>query len=140
VFFFDVGEEAGFEDDFEFAAGEVSDLGGGADVGFDVAEEAALEGADVDHHVDFGGSVVDGALGLDALGGGGGCAEREAGYGADFDFAAIEGVGGVGDPIRVNADAEELVLARLVAELHDISFCGVGAQKGVVDPLGEVHP
>ena len=112
----------------------------GPDVVADEIELFVAQGADVDHHVDLGGAVPHGLLGLEGLGGAGAGPEREADHGADQDAAALElflGEAGVG---AVDADGEEAEAARLAAEVGDLFFAGVGAELGVVDHLDQRFP
>ena len=52
----------------------------------------------MDHHVDLGGAVEDGAAGLERLGLGGVVAERKADHGAHPDRRALKQVAAQGDP------------------------------------------
>lgn len=128
-----VVEEGGFENDFDDGTGGVAGLDDGGDIVLDFIELAGAHGADIQDHIDFASSGADGGGGFGDLTFGGGSAEGERDDGADCDGGAGEFLGSERDPIRVDADAGEDVVACFGAETDDIGADGFGFQDSVVD-------
>jgi uncharacterized repeat protein (TIGR01451 family) len=100
---------------------------------------AALERADVQHHVNFGRAVLDSKLRLVSLHLRRGRAEGEADNGTHRHVAALEQVGAQRHVGAVDADRGEVVLARFPAQLRDFGGAGVRLEQRVVNQPGDAQ-
>src|ERR1035437_1510619 len=124
-----VGEERCLDDHLVRRAGLATGLRDAGDVFADRVEHPALEGPDVDHHVDLAGPVPDRPPRLERLDLGGGRPEREPDDRGHHDVRAAQVVGRAADPGGVDADRGEAVLGGLRAQVIDVGGRGVGPQQ-----------
>ena len=78
-----------------------------------------LERAYVDDHVDFGGAVDDGLLGLEHFGGSGVRAKGKTDDRGDLNATAFEQVGTLFDKGGVDADSGKMIFASFLAQFFD---------------------
>jgi len=110
-----VGQQHGLDDDLDDRAARVGGGDHAANIALHQVKVAGFERANVNHHVDFGRAVVDGAEGFKHLHVGRGGPEREANDGADLDRRAVEQLRAQFHPAGVDAHRGEVVLARFIA-------------------------
>ena len=89
---------------------------------FDQAVITALQGADVDDHVDFAGSVHNCAPGFIRFHVRQGCAEGKPNHGANRNARALQMTGAGAHPGGVHAYRSEMILRRFFAEVLDLSL------------------
>ena len=105
---------------------------------FDQAVIAALQGADVDDHVNFARAVHDRSARFVGFHVGQGRAQGKSDNGADGDTAALQLTGRYAHPGWIHADRSEVILGSFFAKTIDFAFRRVRFQKSVVDQTGPV--
>src|ERR1700737_1087407 len=110
------------------------------DVGPDRLELAVFQPSDVEHHVDFGGSISDGKSRLVSLGIDMGRPEGEPHDRSDPDAAPIQYLVRLGDAVRVQTGGGALVPPRDLARHQDVVMRGRGIEQRVIDHGGELRP
>ena len=133
-----IGQRRGLDDDLAERLLVPARHGDGLDVALDQGAVATLQRADVDHHVDLGGSVRECAARLVLFDVWRGRPERKPHDRADPDGATGQALAGASHPGGVQADRGEPMLHRLVAQHVDLSLGGIRAKQGVVDRLRHV--
>ena len=110
----------------------------GVDVGLHVVGAAALQRADVDHHVDLAGARGDRGGGFKCLGGRQPGTERKADYRTDEHAGIGQLARGERHVRRIHADRVKAMLGRLAAEFADLRVARVGREQRVIDGLSEL--
>src|SRR5450759_1039812 len=133
-----VGEKRRLDDHLVGRSGLMARVRDTGDVLANRVEHPALEGPNVDHHVDLAGPVPDRPPRLEGLDLARGRPEREADDRRNRDVRAAQVLRRAVDPGGVDADGGEAMLGGLAAEPVDVRGRRVGPQQGVVDVAGEV--
>ena len=130
-------EEAVLENHLHERSALVSGMADRGDLGGDRLPLSAQNLADVDHHVELGGPVVHGAIGLEQLGGRDVASMRKADGCADGHSGSLEDIDGERNGVRFNANAGDRVLRSQVAAGPELGGCEAGSQQGMIDSLGD---
>jgi hypothetical protein len=139
-FLFVLGEEASFDDDFEMRLGIVRGIGESVDFVVNKRDIAILERADVDDHIYFLRTLANAGQRFEQLHGSKSGALRKSDDGASEHIRALQQFGRKVYPNGLHADAGEVVLASLFAELFDLRFAGIGFKDGMVDESSDGLP
>ena len=110
-------EQSGFENHFDDGAAAMAAAATSAISSSTARSSSAAQSADVQHHVDLLRAGAQRGFGLANFRFRGSCAERKSNHGADLHVRSGELGGGERNPIRVHANAREIVLERFAAEL-----------------------
>ena len=105
---------------------------------FDQAVIAALQGADVDDHVNFARAIHNRPPRFVGFHVGQGRAQRKSDYRANGDAAALQMTSRYTHPGWIHANRSEVILGSFFAKTIDFAFRRVRFQKSVVDQTGPV--
>jgi hypothetical protein len=133
-----VGQVCVLEDDLDDRAGSMGDLDDGRDVCPDVDIPTRLERADVQHHVDLAGALLECPPRLEDLGRGQVTAVREPDDRADLHVRPGDELGRAGDVDGADGHRCDVVLDRKAAVLLDEVVVELGPEQRVIDRLRNV--
>ena len=120
-----VRQQSGFEDDLEQCIVFVTRFRQQANLFVNRVSIPSAKSADVDHHVDLRRAGMNGVARLIGFHQFGSRAQGKSGDGADFYLRRLQLRRGEADPVRIDTNAEEAVLHRLLAQTGNIATCGV---------------
>ncbi len=124
-----VGEIGVLEDDLDDRPSSMSHVDHGRDIGLDIAVATGLQRADLEHHVELGRAIGEGALCLEHLCLGLMIPMGKADGGADGDVRPVQQPVGTGNVRRTHAHRRHVVFGSQPAPLLDERIVELGAQQ-----------
>jgi hypothetical protein len=133
-----IGQESRLDYDLADDVRFMSDFGDAAYILLDCTIVAALEGADVDNHINLASAIKNRTPRFVSLHIAKRCAEREADHCADWNARALQVARSRANPGRIYAHGGESEPRSFFAQVLDVVFGRLGLEERVIDQTGPI--